>query len=112
MAIYTDTKIAQGPFLFISGQTPSQDGAIPEDPQEQTTIVLKKIEQLLSANQLTWSSVVKMTVFLTDAAYLAAVRTAFTTILAENKPAMSLVIVAGLVAPEFKVEIEAQATMA
>jgi enamine deaminase RidA (YjgF/YER057c/UK114 family) len=32
--------------------------------------------------------------------------------LAENKPAMSLVIVAGLVAPEFKVEIEAQATLA
>lgn len=30
MAIYTDTKIAQGPFLFISGQTPSQDGATPE----------------------------------------------------------------------------------
>lgn len=42
MAIYTDTKIAQGPFLFISGQTPSQDGAIPEDPQEQTTIVFEK----------------------------------------------------------------------
>ena len=42
MAIYTDTKIAQGPFLFISGQTPSQDGATPEDPQEQTTIVLKR----------------------------------------------------------------------
>lgn len=57
MAIYTDTKIAQEPFLFISGQTPSQDGATPEAPQEQTTIVLKKIEQLLSANQLTWSSV-------------------------------------------------------
>jgi enamine deaminase RidA (YjgF/YER057c/UK114 family) len=73
---------------------------------------LKKIEEHLSANQLSWSSVVKMTVFLTDAAYLAAVRTAFTTILAENKPAMSLVIVAGLVAPEFKVEIEAQATLA
>lgn len=66
MAIYTDTKIAQGPFLFISGQTPSQDGATPEDPQEQTAIVLKKIEEHLSANQLSWSSVVKMTVFLTD----------------------------------------------
>lgn len=112
MAIYTDSKIAQGPFLFISGQTPSQDGATPEDPQEQTAIVLKKIEEHLSANQLSWSSVVKMTVFLTDAAYLSAVRTAFTAILAENKPAMSLVIVAGLVSPEFKVEIDAQATMA
>lgn len=54
MAIYTDTKIAQGPFLFISGQTPSQDGATPEDPQEQTAIVLKKIEEHLSANQLSW----------------------------------------------------------
>ncbi len=58
--------------------------------QKRIVMICHQLRNGLSANQLSWSSVVKMTVFLTDAAYLSAVRTAFTAILAENKPAMSL----------------------
>ena len=54
MAIYTDTKIAQGPFLFISGQTPSQDGATPEDPhnhrfeKDRTASISQSVDLVIS----------------------------------------------------------------
>jgi enamine deaminase RidA (YjgF/YER057c/UK114 family) len=42
MPIYTNSVIVNGPFLFISGQTPMDNGFIPENILEQTKIVLKK----------------------------------------------------------------------
>ncbi|OTN76049.1 hypothetical protein A5886_001125 [Enterococcus sp. 8G7_MSG3316] len=103
--------MTQGPILYISGQTPQQDTEIPVAMYAQTTIVLNKIEAILNQHDLKWSAVAKMTVFITDAADLGGVRDAFTAILGEEKPAMSLVVVSGLIDPSYKVEIEAQAEL-
>lgn len=48
-----------------------------------------------------------MGIYITDAQYLSAVREKITAYLQETKPVMTLVIVAGLVHPKFKVEIDA-----
>ncbi|WP_461203127.1 RidA family protein [Enterococcus sp. N342-3-1-2] len=109
--MYSDTRIAHGPILFISGQTPQQEAETPDDIYTQTKIVLHKIQIILQQHEIDWSSIGKMTVFITDAADLSGLREAFTDILGETKPAMSLVVVAGLIDPSFKVEIDAQAEL-
>ncbi len=111
IAIYSDTRIAHGPILFISGQTPQQEAETPADIYTQTKIVLHKIQIILQQHEIDWSAIAKMTVFITDAADLSGLREAFTNILGEIKPAMSLVVVAGLIDPSFKVEIDAQAEL-
>ena len=111
IAIYSDTRIANGPILFISGQTPQQEAETPADIYTQTKIVLHKIQIILQQHEIDWSAIAKMTVFITDAADLSGLRKAFTDILGETKPAMSLVVVAGLIDPSFKVEIDAQAEL-
>lgn len=110
MPICTNSVIANGPFLFISGQTPMDNDFIPENILEQTKIVLKKIQQVLTEESLDFSNAVKLNVFITDASYLGEVREAFTEILGESKPAMNLVVVKELVQAQFKVKIDATAS--
>ncbi|MGX2946837.1 RidA family protein [Enterococcus alishanensis] len=106
MAIYTDSKIIREPLLIISGQTPQKDNFIPDSIEEQLDIVLEKIALIISENQASRKNIGKMNVYLTHSQYLNAVREKLTAFYGENKPTMTLVIVAGLVHPDFKVEID------
>jgi 2-iminobutanoate/2-iminopropanoate deaminase len=107
------TRIARGPLLFISGQTPmAQDGTVPDGAEAQTRLVLDRVHELLAEHGVGWEAVVKVTYYLRNIDDLADVRTVLLDVLPEPRPAASLVEVSGLVDPRFLVEIEAVAELA
>ncbi|MCA5013749.1 MULTISPECIES: RidA family protein [unclassified Enterococcus] len=106
MAIYQNTKIAGSKSLYISGQTPSKDGFTPETISEQMDIVLEKIHAALEENGLTVEELVKITIYLTHVDHLSGAREKLAAFVGSSKPTATLVIVAGLIDPAFKVEID------
>ncbi len=109
---YSDTRAANGPLLFISGQVPiADDGTVPEDITGQTLLVLGKIEAHLAAHHLDWSAVVKVTYFLRYIDDLQPFRDAVLAELPAPRPAASLVEVSNLIDPRFRIEIEAIADL-
>ena len=112
---YSHAVEFEGRLLVISGQVPlDADGRLvgQGDPQAQVRQVFRNLEAALAAAGATMDHVVKLTVFLTDMADLAAFRTVRDEYISADKPpASSLVRVSGLVHPEFRVEIEALAAI-
>ncbi|MGX7150204.1 RidA family protein [Enterococcus ureasiticus] len=107
MQIYQNTKIASNKSLYISGQTPSKEGLTPQSIEEQTEVVLEKITAALHEHDLTVDDLVKITIYITDISYLLSVRSVLADFIGESKPTATLVVVAGLIDPDFKVEIDA-----
>ncbi|KAF1299463.1 enamine deaminase RidA [Enterococcus sp. JM4C] len=107
MVMYSPSVVAEGPLLLISGQTPEQETIIPNNIEAQLDIVLNKIEDIIVSNQAKTANIVKMNIFITDTAYLAAVRKKVSAFLADTKPAMTLVVVAGLINELYMAEIDA-----
>lgn len=107
MAIYSNSIMTDSPLLFISGQTPQKEDYIPDGINEQIQIVVEKINSIIMDNEASTQNIVKMNVYLTDASFLGSLRTTLIKLYGENKPAMTVVIVAGLIDPRFKVEIDA-----
>jgi 2-iminobutanoate/2-iminopropanoate deaminase len=107
MAIYSDSIITDSPLLIISGQTPQKEDYIPEAIEEQIQIVIEKINSLIIDNEASVQNIVKMNVYLTDASFIEPLRDKLMKLYGDNKPAMTLVIVSGLINPKFKVEIDA-----
>ena len=99
-------------FVFCSGQiplSPDKNTAIPADISGQTTLAMQNVGAILKAAGLTYSNVVKTTIFLTDMSDFATVNEIYGKHFPENPPARSTVAVAGL--PRgVKVEIECLAT--
>ena len=100
--------VAAGGLLFTSGQIAlvPETGALAGDTiEEQTEQVLKNLEAVLAAHQMTFADVVKTTVFLTDLADFAVVNRIYGTRFPSAPPARSCVQVAALPAGA-QVEIE------
>ena len=100
--------IAAGDFLFTSGQIALDPatGALAGDTIEvQTEQVLKNLEAVLAANDMTFDNVVKTTVFLVDLADFSVVNGIYASRFPQNPPARSCVQVAGLPAGS-RIEIE------
>ena len=100
--------VAAGGLLFTSGQIAlvPETGALAGDTiEEQTEQVLKNLEAVLAAHQMTFADVVKTTVFLTDLADFSVVNRIYGTRFPSAPPARSCVQVAALPAGA-KVEIE------
>lgn len=100
--------IAVDNFLFTSGQIALDPttGKIAGDTIEiQTEQVLKNLEAVLAANEMTFANVIKTTVFLTDLADFATVNGIYATRFQNQPPARSCVQVAGLPGGS-KIEIE------
>jgi len=96
--------------LVLSGQVGIRpDGTVLEDPAAQMEQALANIGAILAAHGMSQANLVKMTVFLTDPALIPTWRTARGAWLGAHKPASTLLIVAGLADPKFKVEVEAEA---
>jgi enamine deaminase RidA (YjgF/YER057c/UK114 family) len=92
--------------VYISGQVGvNADGSIPDDLATQCANVWKNIEAQLRAVGMTYDNIVKMVTILTDHAHLAESRQARSAAMGERKPASTLII-AGLVSPKLKIEIE------
>ena len=112
---YSHAVVFAGPAVVVSGQVPlDASGTLvgEGDALEQTRQVFRNIETALAACGARMPDVVKLTVFLTDLGDLAAFRTARDEFIDVTRPpASSLVQVAGLVHPGFRVEIEALAVL-
>jgi len=92
--------------VYLSGQVGvAMDGTIPEDATAQARQVWKNIIAQLRAVGMTLDNVVKMVTIITSLDHLAASRVARGEAMGDRKPASTL-IVAGLVNPALKIEIE------
>ncbi|WP_331050877.1 RidA family protein [Gemmatimonas sp.] len=98
--------IRVGNMIFASGQL----GTSPNDTTiaGQTTRSLENTEKVFKAAGTTLANAVKCTVFLTDVKDFQGMNGAYTKFFPSNPPARSTVVVAALVVPNAKVEIECQ----
>lgn len=102
--------IVKGGWCFVSGVT-GYDYAtmtIPEDVADQTRNCFATIENVLVQGGFTMEDIVRVQYTLTDAALVDAVLPALGQALGEIRPAATMVI-AGLIRPEMKIEIEVTA---
>ncbi len=91
--------IAVGDLLFCAGQIPLDPASgdlVAGDVTVQTERVCENIAGVLRANGMTFSNVVKSTVFLTDLANFAAMNVVYAKYFTEPFPARSTIQVAGL----------------
>ncbi|GII82004.1 enamine deaminase RidA [Sphaerisporangium rufum] len=112
---YSHAVAFSGTAVAVSGQVPldAAGTVVGEgDAEAQTRQVFLNLRAALAAAGAELADVVKLTVYLTDLTDLAAfrrVRDEFISL--ERPPASSLVQVAGLVHPAFRVEIDALAVL-
>ncbi|NUO46300.1 MAG: RidA family protein [Streptomyces sp.] len=115
-AQYSHVVMGTGTFVAVSGQLAlDEDGKIvgEGDAAAQARQVFQNLSRCLAAAGATFEDVVKLTYFVTDMAHLPAIRAARAAHIPDDRlPAASAVQVAGLVRPEFLMEIEAFAVLA
>src|SRR6201996_9545461 len=103
--------VIDGDFAFVSGTT-GYDYAtmtMPADVTAQTRNCFKKIEAALKDGGFAMADIVRATYYVTDAKNADAVFTVCGEWLGEIRPAATLLVVAGLLKPEMKIEIEVTA---
>jgi len=112
---YSHAVAFSGRMVVVSGQVPlDAQGRLvgPDDPEAQVRQVFDNLMAALAAAGAGMEHVVKLTVYLTDLADLAVFRSVRDEYISvEKPPASSLVRVAGLVSPAFRVEIDALAAV-
>jgi reactive intermediate/imine deaminase len=112
---YSHAVTFTGPMVVVSGQVPlDSSGQLVGhgDAAEQTRQVFRNLETALAAAGATMADVVKLTIYLTDLTDLPAFRAARDEFVDPARPpASSLVQVAGLVHPGFRVEVDAIAAI-
>ena len=93
--------------MFIAGQVGIDiDGNVPADFAAQADLAWRNLMAILEFNGMRMKDVVKVTHFLTDAADLPAYNEVRAKYLGEERPASTLLIVAGLARPDLLVEVE------
>lgn len=96
--------------VFLSGQLGLMpDGSAPEAVEEQAVLAFKAIDACLETAGLGRQHVVRLNVFLTEAAYREAYMRVRDGWVADPPPASTLLVIKALALPECKVEIEAVA---
>ena len=109
---YSQAVKANG-FLFTAGQIaldPATMQVIDGDVVAQADRALRNLTAVLAASGVSWSDVVKTTIFLADMADFATMNEVYARALGDARPARSTVAVAGL--PRgVRVEIEAVAAL-
>jgi enamine deaminase RidA (YjgF/YER057c/UK114 family) len=98
--------------VLVSGTAPIwPDGSCDPDPEVQAQRCLEIILEALAEAGADAEHVVRTRMFITDAADSEAVGRAHAAVFGEIRPAASMVVVAGLLDPRWKVEIEAEAVV-
>jgi reactive intermediate/imine deaminase len=106
---YSPGIIAEGRFLYVSGQGPLRDGAVVgETAAEQTRITLENLGAVLAAAGAGPADVVRCGVFLADMADFAEMNRAYAEFFADPLPARTTV---GAALAGFKVEIDCVAVL-
>jgi enamine deaminase RidA (YjgF/YER057c/UK114 family) len=105
--------VVQGPFCFVSGTTGYDYSrmAMPEDPAAQAENALKTIEGALSSAGFSLQDVVRANYIVSDASVVDAIVPVMGRVFGQIRPAITLVI-AQMMKPEMKVEIEVTACKA
>jgi enamine deaminase RidA (YjgF/YER057c/UK114 family) len=99
-----------GDRVVVSGTAPIwPDGSCDPDPEVQAKRCLEILLEALAEAGASAEHVVRTRMFVTDAADSEAVGRAHAAVFGEVRPAASMVVVAGLLDPRWKVEIEAEA---
>ncbi len=104
--------VVAGSTIYVAGTAPTAaDGSpTPESAYEQARLCLTIIAGALADAGATMEDVVRTRMFITDAAVFADVARAHGEVFGEIRPA-STCVVAGLLDPTWKVEIEAEAVI-
>lgn len=100
--------VVQGDWAFVSGTTGYANGVMPESAAEQARNALAVIGKALAEAGFGFEHVVRATYIVTDAAHVAEITPELGAVFSEIRPAATLVV-AGLIRPEMKVEIEVTA---
>lgn len=99
--------------LVIAGQVGMrQDGTVPEDPLEQIEIAFENILRNLRAANMEVTDIVKIMYYFVGDIDAAKRRDLIATKLQGHRPCSTLLFVAGLASPIYKVEIDAWASRA
>ena len=102
--------IRVGDMLYISGQLPSLRPPADTTIEGQTKSALDKVKAIAEAAGTKMENVVKCTVFLTSQAEFNGMNQAYKEFWPKDPPTRSTVVVAALVSPGAKLEIECMAT--
>jgi len=96
-------------FVFVSGMPPvdARGQTVGEDVTTQTHQVMRNLKIILEAAGTTMDRVVRTTVFYTHREDYAALDTVYRQYFTGTWPSRSAVIAAGLVRPEWRIEIDA-----
>lgn len=106
---YAQARLVERPsrVLFVSGQVPADaSGAVPARFEDQCRLAWRNVEAQLTAAGMKLTDLVKVTVFLADRQYRAANAAVRREVLGEHAPALTIII-AGIYAEEWLLEIEA-----
>ena len=103
--------VVDGDLVFVSGTT-GYDYAtmtMPDDVAEQTRNIFRTIAKVLDEAGSSMAHIVRAQYFVTDRNYCEPVLGVCGEVLGEIRPAAGIYVVAGLLKPEMKVEIEVTA---
>ncbi|MDQ7018300.1 MAG: RidA family protein [Robiginitomaculum sp.] len=104
--------LRRGPHIWITGTAPiMDDGATyaPGDPYAQTARCLALIEKALAELDAGMEHVVRTRLYVTDITRWEAIGRAHAAVFKDFPPTTTMIQVAGLIAPDMMVEIEADA---
>jgi enamine deaminase RidA (YjgF/YER057c/UK114 family) len=102
-----------GDRVLVSGTGPTwPDGGCDPDPGAQATRCFELIERALSQAGASLADVVRTRMFIVDRGDSEAVGAAHAEAMGGALPAATMIVVAGLLDPRWKVEVEAEATIA
>ena len=105
--------VVVGDRIIVSGTAPIwPDGSVDRDPGIQARRCIEIVETALTEAGFSLADVVRTRMFVTDAAFSEAVGAAHGEAFSGHPPATSMVVVAGLLDPRWKVEIEAEGVKA
>lgn len=99
--------------LFMAGQVGKElDGSVPPDPVDQLDVALQNVLRNLAAADFEVTDLVKLTTYVVGEIDPARRRAVIERLLGDHVSTSTLVFVASLAAPEYKVEIDAWAVRA
>jgi enamine deaminase RidA (YjgF/YER057c/UK114 family) len=111
-AIGFSRAVRAGRNVYVSGTAPIwPDGSCDPDPEIQARRCFEIIIAALAEAGAAPGHVVRTRMFLTDASFADAVGRAHRAAFGEVRPAATMVVIAGMLDPRWKVEIEADAVM-
>jgi enamine deaminase RidA (YjgF/YER057c/UK114 family) len=111
-AIGFSRAVRAGDRIVVSGTAPVwPDGSVDPDPAVQMRRCVEIVAAALTELGATLADVVLTRTYLVDASYWEAAGAVHTEAFAEARPAATMVVVAGLLDPRWKLEIEVEAVL-